>query len=381
MTSVSGKPEPWLDPAAEPHIRIDGVTKRFGATAAVDGVSLSIYRGELFSLLGGSGCGKTTLLRMLAGFLSVDEGRILIDGADVSDVPPYERPVNMMFQSYALFPHMSVANNVAFGLRRDGVAKPEIARRVGEALELVQLAGFADRKPAQLSGGQRQRVALARSIVKRPKVLLLDEPLSALDKKLREQTQFELVTIQEQVGITFVMVTHDQEEAMTMSSRIAVMDHGRIVQVGTPNEIYEFPSSRFVAGFIGSVNLFEGRVVTDEADRAVIAADDTGTPLVIGRGIGASPGSPVCLAVRPEQIHLGKREGAEPPDAAPVNQLEGRIKDIAYVGDSRIYHVVLESGKVLRVTAPNLGRWADQPFARDEIVRLGWAPEAGVIVE
>ena len=230
MAPTGRNSEPWRDPGVQPYIRIDRVTKHFGDQVAVNEVSAEIHRGELFSLLGGSGCGKTTLLRMLAGFITPDSGSITIDGIDIVPLPPYERPVNMMFQSYALFPHMSVENNIAFGLRRDGVAAPEIKRRVGDVLELVQMSDFARRKPAQLSGGQRQRVALARSIVKRPKVLLLDEPLSALDKKLREATQFELVKIQEQVGITFIMVTHDQEEAMSMSSRIAVMDRGQIVQ-------------------------------------------------------------------------------------------------------------------------------------------------------
>src|SRR5271163_699574 len=259
-SGAAAKAQPWNDPAARPYVQVERITKSFGEFKAVDDVSLKIYKGEIFCLLGASGCGKTTLLRMLGGFETPTSGRIVIDGEDMTGVPPYERPVNMMFQSYALFPHMSVESNIAFGLKRDGVEAGEIRRRVAEVLELVQMAEFAKRKPTQLSGGQRQRVALARAIVKRPKVLLLDEPLSALDKKLREATQFELVTIQEQVGITFVMVTHDQEEAMTMSTRIAVMNHGKIVQVGKPNEIYEFPHSRFVADFIGSVNMFEGRL-------------------------------------------------------------------------------------------------------------------------
>ena len=369
--------EPWRDPSAEAHIKIDQLVKIFGDTRAVDDVSLGIHRGELFSLLGGSGCGKTTLLRMLAGFVTPDAGRIVIDGQDVSRVPPYERPVNMMFQSYALFPHMSVEDNVAFGLRRDGVEKGEIKRRVGEALELVQLGPLAKRKPGQLSGGQRQRVALARSIVKRPKVLLLDEPLSALDKKLREATQFELRTIQEQVGITFVMVTHDQEEAMTMSTRIAVMNHGKIVQVGKPNEIYEFPQSRFVADFIGSVNLFEGQLKESFADHATVESAEAGADLTVVPMATYAPGAPICVAVRPEKLKLARTgEGLDLP-----NHLPGRVRDIAYLGDACVYHVTLDSGKVVKATAPNLGRWDDQPFARDEAVTVGWAAEASILVD
>jgi putrescine transport system ATP-binding protein len=367
---------PWRDSGAQPYIRIDQVTKRFGDQIAVNGVSIDIYRGELFSLLGGSGCGKTTLLRMLAGFIVPDAGSIAIDGIDIAPLPPYERPVNMMFQSYALFPHMSVENNIAFGLRRDGVESSEIKRRVGEVLELVQMSEYARRKPAQLSGGQRQRVALARSIVKRPKVLLLDEPLSALDKKLREATQFELINIQEQVGITFVMVTHDQEEAMTMSSRIAVMDRGRIVQIGTPSEIYEEPENRFVADFIGSVNLFEGTLRRVSTDEAVVASAEAGADLVATNCPDRQTGETVCVAVRPERMVLAKRGGR---DDLP-NRLTGTIKDIAYLGDSCVYHVTLGTGKIVTVTAPNLGRWADQPFTRDETVDLGWQPSGSLVV-
>jgi len=369
--------EPWRDPSAEAHIKIDHLVKIFGDTRAVDEVSLHIHRGELFSLLGGSGCGKTTLLRMLAGFVSPDSGSIVIDGQDVSRVPPYERPVNMMFQSYALFPHMTVEDNVAFGLRRDGVEKGEIKRRVGEALELVQLGTLARRKPGQLSGGQRQRVALARSIIKRPKVLLLDEPLSALDKKLREATQYELRLIQEQVGITFVMVTHDQEEAMTMSTRIAVMNHGKIVQVGTPNEIYEYPQSRFVADFIGSVNLFTGRLKEDHADHAVVECAEAGADLVVGHAAGYSLGAHLSVAVRPEKLRLAKADEAfDLP-----NRITGRVRDVAYLGDACVYHVTLDSGKVVKATAPNLGRWEDQPFGRDEAVAVGWSAAASILVE
>src|SRR5712692_1230686 len=254
------KAAPWRDPNARPYVQVEGISKSFGDFKAVNDVSLKIYKGEIFCLLGASGCGKTTLLRMLGGFETPTSGRIFIDGVDMASIPPYERPVNMMFQSYALFPHMTVEQNVAFGLKQDRLPRAEIARRVVEILELVQMRPFAKRKPHQLSGGQRQRVALARSLVKQPKLLLLDEPLGALDKKLREATQFELVNIQEQLGVTFIVVTHDQEEAMTLSSRIGVMNAGQIVQVGTPQEIYEFPGTRFIADFIGSVNMFEGQV-------------------------------------------------------------------------------------------------------------------------
>jgi putrescine transport system ATP-binding protein len=376
MAPTGRNSEPWRDPGVQPYIRIDRVTKHFGDQVAVNEVSAEIHRGELFSLLGGSGCGKTTLLRMLAGFITPDSGSITIDGIDIVPLPPYERPVNMMFQSYALFPHMSVENNVAFGLRRDGVAAPEIKRRVGEVLELVQMSDFARRKPAQLSGGQRQRVALARSIVKRPKVLLLDEPLSALDKKLREATQFELVKIQEQVGITFIMVTHDQEEAMSMSSRIAVMNRGQIVQVGRPSEIYEAPKNRFVADFIGSVNLFEGVVTPGSSDGTVIASAEAGADLIASDSAGKGPGETVWIAVRPEQIQLAK-----PGSAGDLpNRLSGTILDLAYLGDSCVYHVTLDSGKVMKVTAPSLGRWADRPFAREDRVELGWQQGASMVM-
>ena len=368
--------EPWRDPDAQPFIRIERVTKRFGDQVAVDDVSLDIHRGELFALLGGSGCGKTTLLRMLAGFIRPDTGSITIDGIDLVPLPPYERPVNMMFQSYALFPHMNVENNVAFGLKRDGVAPAEIKRRVAEVLELVQMAEFARRKPAQLSGGQRQRVALARSIVKRPKVLLLDEPLSALDKKLREATQFELVNIQEQVGITFVMVTHDQEEAMTMSTRIAVMNRGQIVQIGTPSEIYEEPENRFVADFIGSVNLFEGTLTQVAGGTGVVASPEAGKDLLATNCPDRHLGETVCIAVRPERVVLAKRGSA----GGLPNLLPGTIKDIAYLGDSCVYHVTLGTGKVVTVTVPSQGRWADQPFARDEPVEIGWQPSCSLVV-
>jgi len=271
------------------YLRIEGVSKRFGDFVAVDNVSLSIFKGEIFCLLGGSGCGKTTLLRMLAGFETPTSGRILIDGQDMSGIPPYERPVNMMFQSYALFPHMTVTQNVAFGLEQEGIDKNEIRRRVDDMLGIVKLGEFAKRKPHQLSGGQRQRVALARALVKKPKLLLLDEPLGALDKKLREHTQFELINLQEQLGVTFVVVTHDQEEAMTLASRIGVMNKGQIVQVGTPTDIYEFPNSRFVADFIGSVNMFDGKLIEDEPAYVKIGCPELETTVFVSHGISAPP--------------------------------------------------------------------------------------------
>ncbi|PWC52330.1 polyamine ABC transporter ATP-binding protein [Azospirillum sp. TSO22-1] len=369
--------EPWQDPAQVPYVRIERVTKRFGDFLAVDDVSLDIHRGEFFALLGGSGSGKSTLLRMLAGFEPLTEGRIFIDGADMAGIPPYERPVNMMFQSYALFPHMSVEQNVAFGLKQDRLPRGEIRDRVAEMLELVQLAPFAKRRPHQLSGGQKQRVALARSLAKRPKLLLLDEPLGALDKRLREQTQFELVNLQEKLGVTFIVVTHDQEEAMTMASRIAVMNHGAVTQVGTPTEVYEYPNSRFVAEFIGSVNLFEGRVVEDEPDHALIRSADAGCDLYVSHAAPAPVGSTVHVAVRPEKIALSK----EPPaEADGRNTARGVVREIAYLGDVSIYLVELASGKTVRVTATNLARRADLPVSWDDEVTLTWRPFAGVVL-
>jgi putrescine transport system ATP-binding protein len=300
------KDRPWLDPQAKPILRIEGLTKRFADFTAVDAVDLEIHRKELFCLLGGSGCGKTTLLRMLAGFEIPSAGRILIDGQDVTQAPPYERPVNMMFQSYALFPHMSVEKNIGYGLKHEAMTPAERRDRVTELLELVQLQGFGPRRPHQLSGGQRQRVALARALAKKPKLLLLDEPLAALDKKLREQTQFELMNIQDQVGVTFIVVTHDQEEAMALSTRIAVMNRGRIVQTGTPTDIYEYPNCRFSADFIGSINLFEGTVESAADGRVTVATEQAG-PLVVAHAGPVASGTPVSVAVRPEKIAIGRR--------------------------------------------------------------------------
>jgi putrescine transport system ATP-binding protein len=369
--------EPWLDPNATPYVRIENVSKHFGDFVAVDNVSLDIYRGELFSLLGGSGCGKTTLLRMLAGFEQPTSGKIYIDGVDMSNIPPYERPVNMMFQSYALFPHMTVEANVAFGLHQDRVPKDEIERRVSEVLELVQLASFRKRRPHQLSGGQRQRVALARALVKRPKLLLLDEPLGALDRKLRERTQFELVNIQEEVGITFVMVTHDQEEAMTMSTRFSVMNAGKIVQTGTPSEVYEFPNTRFSAEFIGSINLYEGHMVVDEADHAIIEAADAGCQIKIGHGITGTVGSKVWVGIRPEKMKISK-EAPESSDG--YNLASGKVNEIAYLGDISIFHVELSTGKIIRVTAPNVSRHLEDSITWNDQVWVSWSPDAAVVL-
>jgi len=366
--------EPWTDPHAVPYVRIENVTKRFGDFVAVNNVSLKIYKGEIFCLLGGSGCGKTTLLRMLAGFEQTSAGRIFIDGQDMAGIPPYERPVNMMFQSYALFPHMNVQANVAFGLEQEKLSKQEIARRVDEMLGIVRLREFRHRKPHQLSGGQRQRVALARSLVKRPKLLLLDEPLAALDKKLREHTQFELINIQEQLGVTFIVVTHDQEEAMTLASRIAVMNRGEIVQIGTPRQIYEFPATRFVADFIGSVNLFEGRLIEDEPDHVRVQCDELPVPVYVDHGLSAPPEAQLWVAIRPEKIVLQR----EPP-ASGDNWARGVIKEIAYMGDMSVFVVRLESGREVRVTQANIARKPEERFDWDEAVYLAWEPSSPVV--
>ncbi len=369
---------PWLDANAKPFIRIVNVNKDFGGFVAVNNVSLDIYKGELFALLGGSGCGKTTLLRMLAGFELPSSGNIIIDDVDMTEVPPYERPVNMMFQSYALFPHMTVENNVAYGLKRDGVTKPEIEKRVDEMLAMVELSDFAKRKPHQLSGGQRQRVALARSLVKKPKVLLLDEPLGALDKRLREQTQFELMNIQDELGVTFIVVTHDQEEAMTLATRIAVMNAGEFVQIGTPTEIYEYPESRFTANFIGSANIFEGRVIENGADHVVVKPDSGDGEFFIEHGLSIKEGAKVWVAIRPEKIRLSKT----PPADASHNQLKGIVHDIGYWGSSSTYRIKAASNTIVEVTYPNLSRPRDGRHIADwdEEVFLEWDVSSAVVL-
>ncbi len=372
--------------AQAPYLRIENVTKRFGDFVAVSDVSLNVQRGEIFCLLGGSGSGKTTLLRMLAGFETPTSGKIYIDGQDMSGIAPYDRPVNMMFQSYALFPHMNVAKNVAFGLEQERLGRQEIKRRVGEILEIVKMTPFLARKPHQLSGGQRQRVALARALVKRPKLLLLDEPLAALDRKLREHTQFELINIQEQLGVTFVVVTHDQEEAMTLSSRMGVMNQGQIVQVGTPSDIYEFPATRFVADFIGSVNMFEGKLIEDEPDYVRIRSDELGGVVYVNHGISSPPDATIWVAVRPEKINIGRQPpavaaGGQQPAAGPgENVARGIVKEIAYMGDVSIYLVAIESGKTIRVTIPNVARHMEDRITWDETVYVSWHAESPVVL-
>ena len=367
---------PWVDPQAKPQIIIEGISKRFGGFAAVEDIHLRIYKGEMFALVGGSGCGKTTLLRMLAGFTDPSTGRILIEDADMSHVPPYERPVNMMFQSYALFPHMTVAQNVGYGLRRLKLDDAARSRRVEEALEMVQLGSLGKRKPHQLSGGQRQRVALARALIRRPKVLLLDEPLSALDKKLREQTQFELMNIQYQVGITFVFVTHDQDEAMALSTRIAVMDRGRVVQVGTPSEIYEFPQTRFVADFIGTTNLFEGTIEGGAPGHVVVRSTEAGCDLIVDHAGHFSHGQRVWVALRPEKIRLSKAPLAQ----QATNQVKGMVWELGYLGNRSTYRIKTETGKMVTVFAQNDRRTSEWSIDWSDEVYLSWTEDCAVVL-
>ena len=369
---------PWLDPSAVPLIRFENVVKRFGDFTAVDDVSLDIHEREFFALLGPSGCGKTTLMRMLAGFEAPTSGRITLAGKDLAGVPPYRRPVNMMFQSYALFPHMTVAQNIAFGLKQDGMPKPEMEARVTEMLRLVKLEPFASRKPHQLSGGQRQRVALARSVAKKPKVLLLDEPLGALDKKLREETQFELMDLQQDLGLTFLIVTHDQEEAMTVADRIAVMNHGKLVQVATPGEIYEQPNCRYVADFIGDINLFEGTVTSAQGGLVRLKSPEAGAEFVTASEAALQPGAEVALAVRPEKM----RVSLEPPPAEATNPLRGEVWDIAYLGDWTVLLIKVEgTEKIVRVSRANVTRSEARPIGWDDKVFLWFAPDAGVLLK
>ena len=361
--------------AGDDYLRIDEVRKEFDGFVAVDDVDLAIRRGEIFALLGASGCGKSTLLRCLAGFERPTRGRIVLDGQDLVPLPPYERPINMMFQSYALFPHMTVAQNVAFGLKQDRMSKADIARRVDEMLALVQMEKYAKRRPHQLSGGQQQRVALARSLARSPKLLLLDEPMGALDKKLRSQMQLELVNIVERLGVTCVMVTHDQEEAMTMAHRIAVMDAGRIRQVGTPDEIYEQPNCRFTASFIGSVNLIEGRIRDDEKDFVTIESPALEGVAYVGHGVTGFEGQEVTLALRPEKILVEKDEPEQ-----PHNKVRGVIEDIAYFGSHSVFHVRLPGGTRLLANMINSQRWASEKFTWNDAVWLSWDENAGVVL-
>jgi len=365
--------QPWLDPQAEPFIEFRNVTKRYGSVTAVDDLSLTIYEREFFALLGPSGCGKTTLMRMLAGFEDVTVGSVHLEGEDLSSTPPYRRPVNMMFQSYALFPHMNVEKNIAFGLKQEGMAKADIADRVSDMLALVKMQDFARRKPDQLSGGQRQRVALARSLAKQPKLLLLDEPLGALDRKLREETQFELVDLQEKLGITFMIVTHDQEEAMTVADRVAVMDHGKIVQVDPPVSVYERPNSRYVADFLGNINLIESTVT--KVTRGKISVETHhGTMLTVVSDEDAVAGDRVWFATRPEKLSIALTK----PKSG--NVFAGEVWDIAYLGDLTIYKVKLESGEYVKVSVLNRTLSSDRPISWEDKVWLSCAADAALIL-
>ncbi|NBU83991.1 MAG: ABC transporter ATP-binding protein [Sphingomonadaceae bacterium] len=364
----------------QPVISIRNITKRFGNMVAVDDVSLDILEGEFFVLLGPSGCGKTTLLRMLAGFEMPSDGQILIGGQDMAGVAPNRRPVNMVFQSYAVFPHMSVTDNVAYGLKIAGLEKSEIRHRVDEALDLVSLGGLGTRMPDQLSGGQRQRAALARGLVMRPKVLLLDEPLSALDAKLRAQMQFELAELQDNVGITFVTVTHDQDEALSMASRIAVMNKGDIAQLAEPSDLYEHPANRFVADFIGSVNIFEGKLTVDEPEQAMVDCPELGR-VFLNHGVTGAHETTVWVAIRPEKITMlpaGRAKAKDSP--ADTNIAQGQIKGMSYLGDVTIYDIRLDSGRSIRVSRPNLSRWDQEEFSWDDKVSLHWHPSSPVVL-
>ncbi len=359
----------------EDYLRIVDVRKEFDGFVAVDDTNLSIRKGEIFALLGGSGCGKSTLLRCLGGFEKPSSGKIYLDGQVMNDLPPYERPINMMFQSYALFPHMTVEQNIAFGLKQDGLGKEAITKRVEDMLNLVQLGKLAKRKPHQLSGGQQQRVALARSLAKGPKLLLLDEPMGALDKKLRSKMQLELVDIIEKSGVTCVMVTHDQEEAMTMATRIALMDAGRIRQVGTPDEIYESPTSRFAAEFIGSINMFDGRIDEDKADYITILSPSLPVPIYVGHGVSGFEGQEVGYGVRPEKLTISKDEPEQ-----PYNKAQGKIEDIAYFGSHSVFHVRLPTGYKVMANFANQQRWASEGMTWGDSVWVSWGDNEGVVL-
>jgi putrescine transport system ATP-binding protein len=366
---------PWTDPEAKPLIRFENVTKRFGDFTAIDNLTLDIFQREFFALLGPSGCGKTTIMRMLAGFEDVTEGRIYLDGKDIAGVPPNKRAVNMMFQSYALFPHLSVWDNIAFGLKRSDMARAEIPARVEEMLRLTRLEKFARRKPHQISGGQRQRVALARSLAKAPKLLLLDEPLGALDRKLREETQFELMDSQEKTGTTFVIVTHDQEEAMTVASRVAVMDHGLIKQVATPAQIYEAPNSVYVADFIGDVNIIEGRATRADDEHYSIAWAEGLPPLTAACQIDLTPDAAVHYAIRPEKINV---TADKPKDR--TNAVRGKVVDIGYLGNISTYHVRLTTGQMMKAQIANTQRIDRRNFSWEDEVWLSWRDTAGIVL-
>ena len=376
METADYSETPWLDPDAQPIVQIRGLSKRYGKTAAVDAIDLDVYAGELFTILGGSGSGKTTLLRLLAGFEQPTAGRILIDGVDMTNVAPYERPVNMMFQSYALFPHMTVEQNVAYGLKKDRVDASEIKDRVADMLQLVRLMPLATRKPKRLSGGEQQRVALARALVKRPKLLLLDEPLAALDKKLREHTQFELINLQEDLGITFIVVTHDQEEAMTLSSRIAVMNAGAFEQIGTPGEVYEYPANRFIANFIGNINLLEATVIDCRSGRVRVNCEQTQCVLDVLSDEQPANGSHQWIAVRPEKIHID----LEKPPAVDRTVLKGTVLDLGYFGNLSVYRVQLPSGAVVQVSAPNRHRSATHKVEWDDKVFISWDTASAIML-
>ena len=376
MSQAEVLTESPMEMSTEAYIQIQSVTKKFDAVSAVDNVSLTIQKGEIFALLGASGCGKSTLLRLLAGFEVPTDGQIAIDGQDMSSVQPYNRPVNMMFQSYALFPHMSVAKNIAFGLKQDRVPKKEIKRRVEELLELVHMETFSNRFPHQLSGGQRQRVALARSLAKRPKLLLLDEPMAALDKKLREQMQLDVVNIIERVGVTCVMVTHDQEEAMTMATRIGVMHDGKILQTGTPHDIYEHPNCRRTAEFIGTVNMFAGTVTESSADHAVINTPELETDVYIDHGLSSPKGTKVWVAVRPEKITISKTSRTDDN----YNHALGTVEEVAYVGGLSVYHVKTQSGKAIRATLTNVERSVESRLTWGDKVQVSWQSGAAEVL-
>ncbi len=371
----SSSTHPWQDSNQKPYIRIENVTKKFGEFTAIDNLSLDIYKNEFFSLLGPSGCGKTTLLRMLAGFENVTDGRILVDGEDMSDIPPHLRPINMMFQSYALFPHMTVEKNIAFGLKQDKLPDDVINQRVEEMLELVELTKFAKRKPNQLSGGQSQRVALARSLAKSPKLLLLDEPLGALDKRLREQTQFELMDIQEKLEVTFVIVTHDQEEAMTVSSRIGVMESGNLIQVATPTEIYEAPVNKDVADFIGDINLLKGIYKGKNKKGTQLLSEDSNTVVFATQEVEAELEDTIWFAIRPEKLEISKKK---PPN--DINVLQGVIEDIAYGGSFSTYHVRLDNGRILKAIRANRVRTEEHHLTWEDEVYLHWSAHSAVVL-